>query len=337
MKALIIGGTGNLSLPLVRELQKQNWELCLLNRGHQKAPEGCEVLQADIADFEAVNKLLKGRHFDAVAQFIAYTPEEVDRDIRFFRDKTDQYLFVSSASAYQKPIKGVYITESTPLHNPYWAYSRQKAACERLLDYAYREEFFPVTIVRPSHTFSDHHLPIAIHGQKGPWQILERVRAQKPVLIPGDGTSLWTLTWAEDFARGFAGLMGNPHAIGEAVHITSDEALTWNEVHRIIAQILGKPFIPCHVPSDLLAMSREYDFSGALLGDKSNCALFDNSKIKKLVPGFVCTTRFDQGARQSIENFLNTPKLQLPDPKFDAFCDQVVSIMGNAEKALSGL
>jgi len=338
LKALLIGGTGNISLAVSRQLIKEGWDLALLNRGNHPGlvPEA-KTLVADMEDTNAVKAVLKGRQFDTVVQFIAYHREEVFRDINLFTGITGQYIFISTASAYQKPPRNYLIEESVPLHNPYWQYSREKTLCERLLMEAYDMDFFPVTIVRPSHTYGETKLPLAIHGGKGTWQALKRILTQKPVLIPGDGTSLWTLTSSEDFARGLAGLMGNQRAIGQAVHITSDEALSWNQIHKTVADIVGKPFIPCHVPSGMLAMAERYDFTGPLLGDKANCAVFDNRKLKALVPGFTAATRFDQGARRVVENMLTNPALQVEDPAFDAFCDQVVDIMRRAEAEIAQL
>ncbi|MGI6695532.1 MAG: SDR family oxidoreductase [Christensenellales bacterium] len=335
MKALLIGGTGNISLSVSRLLLEQGWELTLLNRGHHNdLVPGAEALVADINDEAQVRGLLTGRTFDVVVQFIAYHRQEVFRDVNLFSGITGQYIFISTASAYQKPPRNYLITESTPLHNPYWQYSRDKINCEKLLMEAYDMDFFPVTIVRPSHTYGITKLPLAIHGGSG-WPVLERMLKQKPVLIPGDGTSLWTLTWADDFARGLVGLMGNHRAIGQAVHITSDEALSWNQIYRIVAEAAGVPFIPCHVPSASLSMAESYDYSGTLLGDKSNCAVFDNSKLKSLVPDFVAATRFDQGAKKVVEYLLNTPAQQKADPAFDAFCDKVVDIMRRAEAEIA--
>ena len=336
MRALLIGGTGNISLSVSRLLMEKGWELTLLNRGHHNdLLPGAETLVADMRDEAQVRSLLMGRHFDTVVQFIAYKRDEVFRDVNLFSGITGQYIFISTASAYQKPPRNFLIEESTPLHNPYWQYSRDKALCEKLLMEAYDMDFFTVTIVRPSHTYGPSKLPLAIHGGKGGWQILERMRQQKPVLIPGDGTSLWTLTWSDDFAQGLVGLMGNQRAIGQAVHITSDEALSWNQIHKTVADALGAPFIPCHVPSDSLSMAESYDYSGTLLGDKSNCAVFDNSKLKSLVPGFCAATRFDQGARMVVEHMMKTPALQVADPDFDAFCDKVVDIMRRAEAEIA--
>ncbi len=332
MKALMIGGTGNISLYITRKLLAAGWEVTLLNRGSKNdEASGARQIIADIADEKDVAGKLRGLRFDAVAQFIAYVPAQAERDIRLFGGLTGQYIFVSTASAYKKPPGSPVITESTPLHNPFWKYSRDKAACEALLTEAWRETGFPVTIVRPSHTYGRSRLPFAIHGKNGPWQVVDRVLRGKPVLIPGDGNSLWTVTWSDDFADGFIGLMGNRRAIGEAYHITSDEWLTWNEIHSTVAGILDKPFLPCYVPSVLLAKARGYDFKGGLLGDKAHSALFDNAKIKRLVPGFKCLTRFEQGAAIALEYMRSHPECRQPDEEFDAFSDRVAELMGKTE------
>lgn len=336
--ALLIGGTGNISLPITQKLIALGWEVTLLNRGNKNdLVPGAECITCDIHDVEAVEQALAGRRFDVVAQFIAYHPEEVARDIRLFTGKTRQYIFISSASAYVKPPRNPVIDDATPLSNPYWQYSRDKIACEQLLTLARDRENFPMTIVRPSHTYGLGALPLSVHGHKGNWQVIKRVLDRKPVLIPGDGTSLWTVTWSEDFADAFIGLMGNDHAIGEAVHITSDEALTWNQIHRLLAEALDRPFLPCHVPSDILAQAQNYDFTGSMLGDKANCAIFDNRKIKRLVPGFAARTRFDQGLRLSLAHIMNNPDKQVEDPEFDMFCDKVADIMKKAEEQVAAL
>ncbi len=336
MKALLIGGTGNISLPISRRLLALGWELTLLNRGtNNHLLPGARHIQADIADELDVANKLQGLHFDVVAQFIAYLPGEVERDIRLFQGKCDQYIFISTASAYHKPPRSSLIDESTPLHNPYWAYSRAKAECEAVLMRAYRERGFPVTIVRPSHTYGPGHLPLAVRGKMGVWQIVQRMLQEKPVLVPGDGTSLWTVTWSDDFAVAFIGLMGNIHALGEAVHITSDEALSWNQIYATVAAALQKPYIPCHVPSTLLAKVQGADWEGGLLGDKANCAVFDNTKIKRLVPGFYCPTRFDQGARLSLQWLMEHPEKQRPDPDFDIVCDRAAELMHTAAQGFS--
>ncbi len=336
MKALFIGGTGNISLSISKKLLDLGWELTVLNRGSRnELLPGARYIKADMADEAAVAGKLNGLSFDVVAQFIAFKPEQAARDVRLFKGKCRQYIFISSASAYHKPILSPFITESTPLHNPYWQYSRDKAACEALLMESYAREGFPVTIVRPSHTYGDSALPLAVHGKNGAWQVLDRILREKPVIISGDGTNLWTVTWSDDFADGFIGLMANPHAQGEAVHITSDEALSWNMIHQTIADIMGKPFLPCYVPAALLGRIGGLDYRGALVGDKANTVMFDNSKLKRLVPGFCAKTRFDQGAAQSVANFLGRKELQKPDPDFDRICDSAVEIMARAESEFS--
>ena len=325
MKALFIGGTGNISLDITRLLAKNysdTWELYLLNRGNhtEEIPAGVHLLRGDIGDEAGVAKLLDGMHFDVVANFINFTADQIERDIRLFSGKTDQYIFISSASAYQKPPVHPVITESTPLCNPFWQYSRDKIACEDRLTEEMRRNGFPFTIVRPSHTYSDKKISVCIHGKKGSWQTVRRILEGKPVLVPGDGNSLWTLTHSEDFARAFVGLMGNVHAIGQAVHITSDESLTWNQIYDALGRALGKEVKKFHLSTDLL-VACDPEFEGALFGDKSNTVIFDNQKLKQLVPGFHAEIRFDQGIRRAVEYALTHPELQTPDEEFDAWCD----------------
>lgn len=338
MKALFIGGTGTISSAITRQLAEQGHELYLLNRGNRVSglPEGVRSLQADINDEEAVAKLIEDLSFDVVADFIAFVPSHLERDYRLFKDKTKQFIFISSASAYQKPLSDYRITESTPLSNPYWEYSRNKIACEDYLMTQYREQGFPITIVRPSHTYSERSIPLGVHGRQGSWQVAKRMLENKPVIIHGDGTSLWTMTHSEDFAKGFIGLMGNLHAIGEAVGITSDESLTWNQIHECIAASLGVKLNAVHVPSSFLAACSDLDFTGGLIGDKANSVVFDNSKLKRLVPGFVATTRFDQGIKSTIDHILAHPELQREDAEFDDWCDRVVQAMEAAVAAVRG-
>ncbi len=327
MKALFIGGTGTISTAVSHSLAAQGWELYLLNRGNStnRVPAGAKVIKADINDEPGVAALIKDMAFDVVADFIAFVPSQVERDIRLFSGKTKQYIFISSASAYQKPLSHYRITESTPLSNPYWEYSRNKIACEKLLISEYRKTGFPVTIVRPSHTYDERSIPLAVHGNNGSWQVAKRMLENKPVIIHGDGTSLWTLTHNSDFAKGFTGLMGNAHAIGEAVNITSDESLTWNQIYEIIASALGVKLKVVHISSDYLAASSSsYDFTGSLIGDKANTVVFDNSKLKRLVPGFNATVRFDQGIRFILDSVLSQAELQKADPEFDLWCDNVI-------------
>lgn len=325
MRALFIGGTGTISTAITALAPQCGFELYLLNRGNRNAlvPDGVKVIQADINNEEDVREKLKDMTFDVVADFIAFDVEAIKRDIRLFKGKTKQYIFISSASAYQKPLSSPFITESTPLSNPYWAYSRNKIACEEYLMKEYRENGFPITIVRPSHTYGNFSVPIAVHGTKGSFSVIERIRTGKKVIVHGDGSSLWTLTHNTDFAKAFVGLMGNVHAIGEAVQITSDESLTWNQIYEIIGSALGvKPQI-VHIPTDILIKAYP-DFEGSLLGDKSNTVIFDNSKIKRLVPGFTATVRFDQGVRSTLDYIYSHKELQTPDPAFDAWTDRMI-------------
>lgn len=338
MKALFIGGTGTISSAITRLVAKTpGWELYLLNRGNRKdeVPEGVKTIVADINDEEKVAAVIEGMQFDVVCDFIGFVTEQVERDIRLFKGRTRQYMYISSASAYQKPLSSPYITEGTPLSNPHWEYSRNKIACEELLMRQYREEGFPITIIRPSHTYCERSVPVAIHGEKGSWQVLKRMLEGKPVIIPGDGTTLWTVTHNSDFAKAFVGLMGNKHAIGEVFHITGDENLTWNQIHEIVAAALGVECKPYHVPSDFIAaVGKQYDMEGNLIGDKANTVIFDNSKVKRAVPGFVATTSFDQGARMAVEHILAHPELQEEDKDFDSWCDKIINALENAKKQL---
>ncbi|MEK4435601.1 SDR family oxidoreductase [Paenibacillus sp. FSL K6-2862] len=336
MKALFIGGTGTISTAITHQLASQGCELYLINRGNRNddLPAEVNVLQADINDEERVAELIVDLEFDVVADFIAFVPSQLERDYRLFKDKTKQFIFISSASAYQTPLADYRITEGTPLSNPYWEYSRNKIACEDYLMKQYREHGFPVTIVRPSHTYGDLSVPLGVHGAKGSWQVLKRIREGKPVIIHGDGTSLWTITHNSDFAKGFIGLMGNIHAIGESVHITSDESVTWNQIYEIIAGGLGVKLNAVHVPSEFLAACSDQDLRGGLLGDKANTVVFDNSKLKRLVPEFVATTRADQGIRKTIQYMLDHPELQTEDPEFDVWCDKVVGALDEALKKI---
>lgn len=332
MKILIIGGTGTISSAITRQLASDGHDLWLLNRGNRSAeiPHNVKLITGDINEHteEVVGKL-GNETFDAVCEFIGFLPEQVARDIRIFSGRTRQYVFISSASAYNKPARQHVITEGTTLANPYWQYSRDKIACEELLMRAYRESGFPVTIVRPSHTYCERSVPVGIHGAKGSWQVLKRMVMGKPVIVHGDGSSLWTMTWNEDFAKGFIGLLGNPHAIGEAFHITSDESLTWNQIYQSIADAMGAEFKPYYVSSDYLAAVAPpaYDLRGGLLGDKAVSVVFDCSKLKRAVPGFCATTRLEQGVRKAVSYIKEHPECQVEDPEFDAWCDRVIETM----------
>ena len=336
-KALFIGGTGTISSAITAQLAAEGeWELTLLNRGNRNdgVPANVKILKADINDEAAVEKLLKGTQWDCVCDFIGFVPAQVERDWRLFKGRTKQYMYISSASAYQKPAASPFITEGTPLVNPYWQYSRDKIACEDFLMEKHRSEGFPVTIIRPSHTYDERSVPLGVHGDNGSWQVLKRMLNGKPVIIHGDGTSQWTLTHNSDFAKGFIGLMGNPHALGNTFHITSDETLTWNQIYRTIADALGVELKAVHVSSEFLDAVGPYDFLGGLVGDKATTVLFDNSKLKRAVPGFQATVRFEQGVRRTIANILAHPELQRPDPAFDAWCDRVIEALEQAKASL---
>lgn len=338
MKALFIGGTGVISTAISRLLAERGWELTLLNRGNRAGEvPGAKQLILDINDEAAVQKAIENEHYDVVADFIVFTAGQLERDIRLFTGKTDQYIFISSASAYQKPLAYPVIRESTPLCNPYWEYSRSKIACEEILMKAYREHGFPFTVVRPSHTYSWRSLPLAIHGDKGPWQVLKRMLEGKKVLVQGDGSTLWAVMNSRDFAPAFAGLMGNRHAIGQAVQITGEEMLTWNQIMEAVARALGVEYRPCYVPTELLMKCRQYDFTGSLLGDKSNTVIFDNSLLHRLVPGLKEQKRFEEYARESVRYFLDHPEMQTEDPDFDRFSDQIVAIMESAGNQIARL
>ncbi|MBO7472543.1 MAG: NAD-dependent epimerase/dehydratase family protein [Ruminococcus sp.] len=331
MKILLIGGTGTISMAITKLLAQQGHEVLLLNRGgrNSELPETVRTIQCDISDEKEAAEKLKGMSFDCVGEFIGFVPSQVERDFRLFRGKTKQYIYISSASAYQKPLADCVITESTPLANPHWQYSRDKIACEEYLMKQYRENGFPVTIVRPSHTYDERSVPLGVHGDNGSWQVVKRIMEGKPVIIHGDGTSLWTITHNSDFAKAYAGLVGNIHAVGQAFHITSDESVTWNQIYSIIADELGVELNACHVSSKLLNAIGPYDFEGTLIGDKANTVIFDNSKIKRAVPDFIATIRADQGIRCTIRYILAHKECQTEDEAFDSWCDKVVEAVKN--------
>ena len=338
MKILIIGGTGTISSAITRQLAESGHDLWLLNRGtrKQEVPASVKQVIADIDDEAAVLRQIGNEQFDAVCEFIGFVTQQVERDIRLFRGRTRQYVYISSASAYNKPAVSPYITEGTALANPYWEYSRNKIAYEELLMHTYREEGFPVTIVRPSHTYCERAVPLSIHGPKGSWPVLKRMMEGKPVLVHGDGSSLWTLTWNEDFARGFIGLLGNPKAIGETFQIMSDEQLTWDQIYHCVGNALNTQPKLYHVASDFLAAvcPEEYDLTGNLIGDKAVTVIFDCTKLKRAVPGFQATTRFDEGVRRCVAYLLAHPELQVEDPEFDAWCDRVIEAQEQAKKSI---
>ena len=325
---LFIGGTGVISSACVRRAVATGWQVSVLNRGRSTTrplPEGVESLVADAHDPAAVREALAGRSFDAVADFMTFTPEQARSAAETFAGRTEQYAFISSASAYAKPSSRLPVTESTPLRNPFLQYSRDKIACEEVFTAAHRERAFPVTIVRPSHTYDETSVPLL-----GGWTEVDRMRRGLPVVVHGDGTSLWTLTHHQDFALGFVGLLGLPAAVGESVHITSDEVLTWDQIYRQVARAAGAPEPRLvHVPSEAIhAVAPEV--GDALLGDRMHHGVFDNRKIKALVPGFAAATPFWRGAREVVAWHDADPARQVIDEHFSAVTEQLLGRFGPA-------
>jgi len=331
MRVLFIGGTGIISTACTRLAAERGIDLTLLRRGQHSAhvPANVRTLTADIDDPTAAARALENTSFDAVVDWIAFTPAHVERDLALFRGRTRQYIFISSASAYQKPPGHYLITESTPLANPYWQYSRDKIACEEFLSKAYREEGFPITIVRPSLTYGETQIPLAVNSWPRSYTIVDRMRRGKKVIVPGDGTSLWVITHNSDFAKGLVGLLGHRQAIGEAFHITSDEAMCWDQFYRLTAEAAGVDAKLVHIPSDFLAACYPEKL-GSLVGDKSVSVVFDNSKIKRFVPGYCATTRYSEGIRDAIAWFDADPARQIVDHDANARWDKLLAAWDRA-------
>lgn len=328
MKILFIGGTGLISSACSDLAVERGHELFLLNRSSSDkypANKNATVLQADIhIDSAHLPALLADQRFDAVVDFIAYTPEDIDRDISLFRDKTDQFVFISSASAYQKPVKKYLLTEEAPLENPYWDYSSNKIACEEKLMNEYRSYGFPVTIIRPSLTYGPTQIPFCAGSWLHPWTVIDRIQRGQKVIIPGDGTSLWVLTWNADFAKGLIGLLGNKKALGEAFHITSDQVLSWDQIYFEAYQALGQTPNVVHISSDLIAAYDEHAL-GSLIGDKSHSIVFDNSKIRRLVPDYNCEVDWAKGLRRALAWFEAHPKFQTIDVESNRVWDKIIA------------
>ena len=322
MKVLFVGGTGFISTAVSRLAVERGIELHLLNRGNRPAEvAGVRHLKGDVNDVAAVRKLLDGEHYDAVVDWIAFTVDDIERDLELFRGHTDQFVFISSASAYQKPPADYLITESTPLYNPFWKYSQDKIACEDRLMRAYRDEGFPVTIVRPSLTY-DPNFPIALGGW-GCYTLADRLKKGKQIIVHGDGASLWVVTHSEDFARGFLGLLGHDRAIGHAFHITSDEVLTWDQIYRTIAEAVGVEANIVHIASDFI-VEVVPENRGTLIGDKSWSVVFDNSKIKRFVPGFQARIPFREGIRRTLAWFDEKEERRRVDPEVNEEMDRIL-------------
>ncbi|MGA2513180.1 MAG: SDR family oxidoreductase [Candidatus Limnocylindrales bacterium] len=325
MKVLFVGGTGLISGACTSLAVERGLDLFLLNRGHNPdRARGASVILADLHDEAAVGRALAGSRFDVVVDWIAFTPEDIERDLRLFGDRTDQFVFISSASAYQKPLGDWLIREDTPLANRFWDYSRNKIACEERLTRAYREDGFPVTIVRPSLTYGDTQVPLVVNSWERPYTAIARMRRGEPLIVPGDGTSLWTITHNSDFARGFVGLLGRRSAIGHAFNITSDEVLTWDEIYRQTAAAAGVEAQIVHIASDFIAACLP-EMTGTLLGDKSNSAVFDTTKIKRFVPDFHARTPFAEGIRRTIAWFDADPARKQVDAQVEARWDRLIA------------
>jgi len=331
MKVLFIGGTGLISSACSELAVRRGMDLTILNRsqsGKYPVPAGAHLLAADIhGNPEKLTGLLADQTFDVVVDWLAFTPDDIERDITLFSRKTGQFIFISSASAYQKPLMHYRITEETPLENPYWQYSRDKIACETRLMEAYRRDGFPVTIVRPSLTYGPSNLPLCTNSWEHPFTIIDRMRKGKPVIVPGDGSSLWVCTWNGDFAVGLLGLFGQTTSSGETFHITSDEVLTWNQLYTQVYAALGIQPAIIHIPSDWLA-AWDDDYTGSLIGDKSNSVVFDNSKIKRFVPEYDCKVSWAEGAKRAITWFDADPSRQTIDQAADQQWDAIIAAYG---------
>ncbi len=321
MKVLFIGGTGIISSACSELAAERGVELYVMNRGQSSRPlpEGVHLLQGNVRDRASVEAALGDATFDAVVNWVAFTPEHIETDLEVFAGRTGQYVFISSASAYQTPPLSLPITESTPLRNPFWDYSRAKIACEERLIRSYRDEAFPVTIVRPSHTYDRTLLPM-----DGGYTVVDRMRRGEKVIVHGDGSSLWVLTHHRDFAKGFVGLLGHPRAVGETFHITSDEVLTWNQIFETVARAAGTTAQIVHVPSEVVA-AHDASWGAGLLGDKAHSMVFDNTKIKRLVPDYVATVPFARGAEEIMAWFDADPARQVVDTKRDRLMDKIIA------------
>jgi nucleoside-diphosphate-sugar epimerase len=322
LRVLFIGGTGVISAACAREAVARDVELFVLNRGQSAArplPAGVRELRGDAREPRSVRRAVDGLDFDCAVDFVAFGPEQVRADIELLRGRTGQYVLISTASAYQKPPSRLPVTESAPLRNPFWPYSRAKIAAEDLLTAAYRESGFPATIVRPSHTYDATKTVLP-----GGWTALSRMLAGRPVIVHGDGTSLWTVTHAADFARGFVPLLGHPRTLGEAFHITSDDVLTWDQIARALGSALGVTPRIVHVPSDVIA-ARDPEWGAGLLGDKAHSAVFDNAKLRSVVPGWRAVVPFERGAREIADWYLTHPGGQVVDERLDALMDKLAA------------
>lgn len=331
-KVLLIGGTGTISTAVTQRIAKsEDWEVYILNRGQRKAdiPENVKVIKCDMSNEEEAAKILKDMTWDCVGNFIGFTPDQVERDIRLFAGKTKQYIYISSAACYNTPPTRPFMTESMMLKNNGWGYAVDKIACEEVLTKAFREKNFPVTIVRPAHTYGEKFIPFCLESPRGSWPVMKRMLEGKQVIVPGDGSSLWAITFNEDFAKGYVGLIGNPHAIGETVHIMTDEILTWDQMAEAVADALGVEYKPYYIPTDVIAALAP-EMSEGLNGDKRHSVIYDISKIKKLVPDYCPNITWRTGVQRALSVIMNDESLRPEDPAFDLWCDQMIEIYDKA-------
>lgn len=339
MKVLFVGGTGIISAACVALAKARGHAVTVLNRGNSQVPEGVDSLVADINDHDAARAVLGRREWDAVADFTVFEQREARSRVELFAGNARQYVFISTASAYQKPVSNYLVTEETPLENPFWEYSREKTACEAIFLEASERGDLPVTVVRPSLTYGATHVPLVLNSWRMPYTIIDRLRRGAPVIVPGDGTSLWCITHSEDFASGLVGLLGNAKAVGEAFHITSDEVLTWDQYFKIAAEAAGaKPPEIIHIASDFI-ISCLPDKEGSLLGDKAVSVVFDNSKIKRFVPDFEASIPFAEGIARSIRNMDADESLRVVDEAANRTYDSLIDVyqagLANAKRSFS--
>ncbi len=337
VRLLFLGGTGLISSACAQLAVASGHELVVVTRGLTSKvapPPGATVVHADIRNPRALRDALVGRQFDSVVQWIGYTPGDIASDVELFSD-VGQYVFISSASAYEKPPSSYVVSESsTPLRNDYWQYSRDKIACERLLLDAHATSGFPVTIVRPSLTYGPSQIPVSVGSWNRPFTIVERMRRGAPIIVPGDGTNLWVLTHNTDFARGLLGLLGHEGSIGEAIHVTSDEVLTWNQIYREVGHAAGVELRLLHVPTDAI-VTADPESAGSLWGDKSHSIVFDNSKLRRLVPQYEATVPFATGIRETIRWFDEDSQRQSVDQEANAVWDRIAAVYGGALRRLA--
>ncbi|MEE9430398.1 MAG: SDR family oxidoreductase [Melioribacteraceae bacterium] len=326
MKVLFIGGTGIISTAVSKLAVQKGIDLFLLNRGNRSEffPNGAKLLKGDINNFVETKKLLENYEFDVVVDWLGFTAEDMERDIKLFTNKTNQFVFISSASVYEKPSQNYLITESTPAINPYWEYAQDKIDCENRLLKEYEQTGFPITIVRPSFTYGVTSIPAAITSWKNPYTLIDRMRKGKKIIVHGDGSSLWVMTHNTDFAKGFVGLLGNEKAIGETFHITSDEVLSWDQIFNTIGKVAGvEPYI-IHIPTDFIYKVAP-EIGVGLLGDKSVSVVFDNSKIKRFVPNFEAAVLYEEGIKKSLEWLEGNPNHCIIDEENNSTVDMILN------------